>query len=118
MTTVLRGKLGEELTCQYIEKMGMQALHRNYYCRMGEIDIIARDADTIAFIEVKTRSSKKYGTAAEAVTGSKIKKMIATAQVYIMENNLHSNNFRFDVAEVYERDGMYKINYIANAFEV
>ncbi|MDL2237272.1 YraN family protein [Christensenellaceae bacterium OttesenSCG-928-K19] len=111
------GRRGEEFTCSYAVQAGMKVLCNNFHCRAGEIDIIARDGETIVFVEVKTRSNKSYGSAAEAVTPAKIRKIKAAALEYITQNNLHDSNFRFDVAEVYSgSDGM-SINYIRSAFE-
>lgn len=118
MSTVDIGRQGEEYTCAYIEKQGMALLTRNYHCRGGEVDIIAREGDTVVFIEVKTRCGGGFGSGAEAVTPAKIKKIICAAQHYIMKRAPAEESFRFDVAEVDVRDGLYSINYIKNAFEV
>ena len=55
------GKLGEKLAAQYLESKGYEILERNFYCRQGEIDIIAKEKTKIIFIEVKSRTSVKYG---------------------------------------------------------
>ena len=62
------GKAGEEAAVQYLRQHGYRILERNYRCRFGEIDLIARDGRMLAFVEVKTRRSQKYGPAAAAVT--------------------------------------------------
>lgn len=118
MNRVALGRQGEEETCRYVQNTGMAVLERNYFTRTGEIDIIARDGETIVFIEVKTRRGTRYGSAAEAVTPAKIKKILRAAQAYIQAENLHDSNFRFDVAEVYGQGGRFEINYIKHAFEV
>lgn len=66
-----RGKIGEDMATEYLNKKGYKILERNFECRQGEIDIIALDKDEIVFVEVKTRTSKKYGLAAEAVDENK-----------------------------------------------
>lgn len=113
------GKAGEDITCRYIENTGMEILARNFHCRGGEIDIIAQDGNCVAFIEVKTRSSVSYGTAAEAVTIAKQRKITLAAYEYIEKNRLHDGYFRFDVAEVYidKWIGRVTVNYMKNAFE-
>lgn len=111
------GNAGEDFAAAYMQKNGMRLLERNYYCRMGEIDIIAQDGDTVVFAEVKTRAGKSYGTAAEAVTRAKMDKLVKTAYTYIEEKGLHDSNCRFDIAEVYGKGGRFEINYIKNAFE-
>ncbi|MGI6152393.1 MAG: YraN family protein [Christensenellaceae bacterium] len=110
------GKTGEDAVCVYIEKGGGEVLARNYRCAYGEIDVIARQGATICFVEVKTRTSKRYGSAAEAVTPAKMAKIRETALHYIAEHVDSDCNFRFDVAEVYLQNGMPDIHYIENAF--
>ncbi len=111
------GDEGEETACGYMRKNSMEILTRNYRCRGGEIDIIAKDGETIAFVEVKTRTGAKYGTPADAVTRAKMRKIITAAQHYIMLERLTDQNFRFDVAEVTGERGYYSVNYIKSAFE-
>lgn len=110
------GKVGEEAICGYIKNRGMRVVCQNFHCRFGEIDIIAQQGKTMVFIEVKTRKNTKYGSAAEAVTISKMRKIRETAQQYLMENNLFESGVRFDVAEVYLKENKKEINYIENAF--
>lgn len=112
------GNKGEDFVCRYLEGQGTEILARNFHCRTGEIDIISRLGDTIAFVEVKTRSSKAFGTAAEAVTPAKIAKIKAAALEFISGESLGDMNFRFDVAEVYRQaSGTMELNYIESAFE-
>ncbi len=118
MSTVDIGRQGEEYTCAYLQKQGINVLARNYHCRGGEVDIIAREGDTVVFVEVKTRGGGGFGSGAEAVTPAKIKKIIHAAQNYIMNEVPREESFRFDVAEVFLRDGLFSMNYIKNAFEV
>jgi putative endonuclease len=115
-----RGELGgrgEEFACSYMRDSGMKLLARNYRCRAGEIDVIARAGETVVFVEVKTRSGVGFGTAAEAVTRGKQRKLVRAARRYIAEHELEGGGFRFDVAEVYAAGGGMEINYIQNAFE-
>ena len=67
------GKLGEELAVGYLQKQNYKIIERNFECRQGEIDIIALDKNELVFIEVKTRTSIKYGKPAEAVNQIKKK---------------------------------------------
>lgn len=107
------GKFGEDAVCEYIKEYNYEILKRNYHSRYGEIDIIAKDNECIAFIEVKTRKSTAFGTPAEFVTKNKMKKIIKTAIVYLENKDCE---MRFDVAEVYLKNNGYEINYIKNAF--
>ena len=110
------GNAAEEAAAVWIEKnKGYIVLERNYSCAAGEIDIIAKDKDTTVFIEVKYRKNTKKGYPSEAVTELKQKRIIRTAMAYVSENN--TDNIRFDVAEIVEKDGRKYIRYIENAFE-
>ncbi|MDO5015065.1 MAG: YraN family protein [Clostridia bacterium] len=112
-----KGKAGENATVHYLRKKGYKILERNYFCRFGEIDIIAEKGDYLAFVEVKTRSENFLYSPLEAVTTSKQNKILKTAQVYLSKNNLSEKQPRFDIAEVYLIDKkINKINYIENAF--
>lgn len=110
------GNAAEEAAAEWIEKnKGYIVLERNYSCAAGEIDIIAKDKDTTVFIEVKYRKNTKKGYPSEAVTETKQKRIIRTAMAYVSEKN--TENIRFDVAEIVEKDGRKYIRYIENAFE-
>ncbi len=111
------GNKGEDAACAFLEKKGLQVLARNFHCRAGEIDVIARDGDTVAFVEVKTRRGRLFGSAAEAVTPAKRRKLTRAAMEYIDRNGLYGENFRFDIMEVYPQGKCFDINHIENAFE-
>ena len=90
------GDYGEALAKKYCLAAGMKILAQNYKVRGGEIDIIAKDVDTIVFMEVKTRKSTKFGTPAEAIDYKKQQALYRTAERYLYENGLHENKARFD----------------------
>lgn len=116
MTSKEIGDFGENKACEFLENAGIQIIKRNYRCRMGEIDIIARDGDTIVFAEVKTRITKNFGAPAEYVDFRKQEKIIKTALFYTGRDDI---DMRFDVIEVmYRKAGMevLEINHIKNAF--
>lgn len=118
MTTKQIGDFGENAACRFLENKGIQVLKRNYYARGGEIDIIAKDGETIVFAEVKTRVSKDYGTPAEFVDYKKQEKIVKTALGYLGTDDI---NMRFDVIEVmYKPKGdtllVTEINHIKEAF--
>jgi putative endonuclease len=104
------GKSGEKKAASYLKKKGYQILHMNYRCRFGEIDIIAKQGDTVVFVEVKTRSSDKYGLGYESVTASKQEKLLKTTQFFFAENG--ESPARFDVISI---DGK-EVSHIENAF--
>lgn len=110
------GKVGEEEVCKYLLKNNYEILDRNFLCKSGEIDIIAKEKDEYVFIEVKTRASKKYGRPADAVDTNKQKHIINATKYYVYKNYLANKNIRFDVLEVYINKNIMHINHIKNAF--
>ena len=106
------GKKGEALAAAFFKKRGCKLLKKNYRTPFGEADLIFEDGDEIVFVEVKTRSSEKFGTAREAVTLSKQRRYYKIAQLYGLSVG-EEINVRFDVIEV---DGEGKIEYYKNAF--
>lgn len=97
------GIWGENLACQYLEKNNYKIVERNFLCRQGEIDIIAKDftKKELVFIEVKTRSNLKYGNPIEAVNKEKQKHMVRAIQYYLYQHHIHDIPIRIDVLEVY-----------------
>lgn len=106
------GNLGEKLAVEYLQKENYKIIKRNFYCRQGEIDIIATKNEQIIFIEVKTRSSNLFGTPAEAVNILKQKHMKQVANYFLYKNNLIQVSTRFDVIEVMLSNGRFKVNHI------
>ena len=112
------GIWGEVFAARYLRDNGFKILTANYYTRMGEIDLIAREGDCICFIEVKTRKENSFLPAWEAVDEPKIRRLTLTAKSFIAVSKL-SLQPRFDVVEVYLNESLkpVSINYIRNAFE-
>jgi len=94
------GKFGEKVAAIFLKRNGYVILERNFSCLFGEIDIIARDKEAVAFIEVRTRQSDEYGLPVESIRRAKKKKLIRTAWFYIKGRNLEDSLFRFDVVSV------------------
>lgn len=111
------GLIGERVACDFITKKNFEVKKTNYYSRFGEIDIIAQTDKYIVFIEVKSRSDNYIVSPVDSITSSKKKKIIRTALVYMIENNIMLQP-RFDVIEVIKsRDcDILSINHIENAF--
>lgn len=106
------GNKGEKLVEAYLKKQGCKILKRNYRTPFGEADLVVEDGEEIAFVEVKTRTSERYGTPAEAVGKEKQRRYKKIAEFYWISHG-EEPNARFDVAEVYA-DG--KIEYIKYAY--
>lgn len=102
----------EETACRFLVSQGYEVLERNFYSRCGEIDIVARDGEYLAFIEVKYRKSADFGYPSEAVNDRKQQKIRKTAEYYLYRHNLFSVPARFDVVEILGK----KIRVIKNAF--
>ena len=111
------GKAGEEAAVQYLCQQGYQILERNYRCRFGEIDLIARDGRTLAFIEVKTRRSQKFGPAAAAVTLEKQRHLVKASQVYLIQQRKAYEFCRFDVVTIELEAQKPRIELIKDAFQ-
>lgn len=100
MTKIQDGNYGENLACKYLQKLGYRILERNYRIRGGEIDIVAKDKDTLVFIEVKTRWSHEYGLPVESITPWKIKFLLKTAMLYIQKIRWGDREYRLDFVSV------------------
>ena len=95
------GQRGEDIAAAYLARQGWTILGRNVRCgRTGEIDIVARRGGILAFVEVKTRSSGRFGTPGEAVTWRKQTRIRALARHYLMTERPRAAAIRFDVVEV------------------
>lgn len=113
------GQSGEETVIRYLEKNGYTILIKNYRCKIGEIDIIARDGADLVFIEVKTRSGLGYGSPAAAVTIRKQRQITRAAQWYLAEQQLFDAPARFDVISVLCGEAnLPQIDHINNAFDL
>jgi putative endonuclease len=99
------GKSGEDLAVEELERRGYAILARRYRTRHGEIDVVARDGQTIVFVEVKARSSREYGAAAEAVTPWKQRRLVSMATDYLTRHRCAGQACRFDVVAVDTVDG-------------
>lgn len=116
----LLGAFGEDAACRYLRRHGYSILGRNYSCRFGEIDIIARKGKYIVFGEVKLRKNADHGAAMEFVTTAKQRRILATAQLWLMQNPTKLQP-RFDVVEVYAPEGLStrkpEIHHIEDAYQ-
>ena len=100
MTTTELGRRGEEIASQALESQGYQVVEKNWRCRTGEIDIVARDGEYWVFVEVKLRSSDAFGTPEEAVTVAKQKRLLNTGMMYLAEHGLDEVEWRIDVVAI------------------
>lgn len=111
------GQTGENAAARFLQLHGYKILEKNFRSRFGEIDIVALKNETVVFVEVKTRGRGALDTPGASVDVFKQRKLIKTAQFYIINKQLADIDMRFDVIEI-ELYGMRcKINHIENAFE-
>lgn len=111
------GSKGELLASRELEKRGYIVLERNFTCKIGEVDIIAKNNNTLVFIEVRSRTRSNFGYPEETVNYKKQVKLRQVAQYYLNKNHLHHVGCRFDVVGiVWESDKRIKMKLIKNAF--
>jgi len=113
------GRHGEDIAAKYLRRQGFKVIKQNYRCRLGEIDIIARDGEELVFIEVKTRTSHSCGHPAQAVDRRKQGQLVKAAQTFMTETKQHDSPARFDVVAIQlEEDMAAEIDHIRNAFDL
>jgi putative endonuclease len=112
------GKYSERLAVEYLKLKGYRIVETNYRSSQGEIDIIARDKDTLVFVEVKARHSRRFGSAKGAVTPAKQRKISMAALTYLKKHRAMQSRARFDVVTIQTVNGKASIEVIANAFEL
>jgi putative endonuclease len=112
------GKKGEEIAIRFLKKEGYRILERNYVCKMGEMDIIAREKDTLAFIEVKTRTSTTFGPPQLAVNLTKQMQLSKVALYFLKEKRLQDVKARFDVVAILLGPRGEEIELIKDAFDL
>ncbi len=78
-----RGRRAEDAAAIFLQQHGLTLVERNYHCRFGEIDLIARDGGTLVFVEVRMRASDAFGGAAASITAAKREKLLRTARHYL-----------------------------------
>jgi putative endonuclease len=97
------GSLGERIAAAYLTDAGLRLLDRNWRCREGELDIVARDDDALVFCEVKTRRGLGFGHPVEAVTSAKQRRLRTLAHRWLAAHDEHAPELRFDVVGVLVR---------------
>ena len=97
---VRSGEAGEDLACDYLRTRGYEILERNYRCRSGEVDIVAREGAATVFVEVKERHGTSHGEAVEAVTLGKRQRIVRAARLFAATRGLSDSPLRFDVVAI------------------
>jgi putative endonuclease len=111
------GTRGEDIAIEHLESLGFYVVSRNFRTRFGEIDLIARDGDTIVFVEVKARRSRQFGRAVEQITKGKQRKIVKTAGEYLRRSGSLESCVRFDVLAIdILPGGEVRIEHVKGAF--
>jgi putative endonuclease len=101
---LVTGERGERAAARFLRSQGYKVLARRFRGKHGEIDLVARDGDTLAFVEVKTRGSDQFGAPADAVDGEKRRHLTSCAREYLKLLEFPRIPVRFDIVEVYWDD--------------
>jgi putative endonuclease len=109
------GKLGEELAVEFLRKNGYEILETNWTFQKAEIDIIAQKENTLAVVEVKTRSSLEFGLPQDFVKPKKIQLLVKAINEYVVSKDLDIE-VRFDIIAVHKEDKSFAIEHLKDAF--
>lgn len=112
-----RGRRGEEIAGEFLRRKGYRKIAENYRCRMGEIDLVVMDEDTLVFVEVKSRKGMSRGRAEDKITASKRRRLVLLARFFLLERGWLSRPARFDVVTVeWEGEGRRAVTHYRDAF--
>jgi putative endonuclease len=109
------GKLGEELAVEFLQKEGYEILETNWVFQKAEVDIIAKKENTLAIVEVKTRSSLDFGLPQDFVKPKKIQLLLKAVNEYVVKNDLDLE-VRFDIIAVHKEGKSLVIEHLVDAF--
>lgn len=112
-----RGEAGEALALQHLRRAGYALVERNARTRLGEIDLVVERAGTVVFVEVRSRTSDRFGSPLESVDRRKQHRLALLAIQYLARRRLQDRRVRFDVIAIEWQDGAPKISHVENAFE-
>jgi putative endonuclease len=113
------GRSGEALAVRHLERSGYEIAARNWRCRLGEIDIVARRGELLVFVEVRTRSrTERFGTPSESVDWRKQARLRNIVRYYLLAHGLDdATTVRFDVVDIrWNAEGQPAIRHVPNAF--
>ncbi len=116
MDKIKLAQKGESRACSFLKRQGFKILERNFRTRFAEIDIVAKDKETICFVEVKTRSGNDFGLPQDSLTKNKINHISKAALFYLKKKNLSDVPCRFDVVSIIDDLRESKIDLIKDAF--
>ncbi|MEO8330325.1 MAG: YraN family protein [Candidatus Nanopelagicales bacterium] len=109
------GRYGEDVATRHLQAQGFVVLDRNWRCDVGEIDIVAREGDTLVVCEVKTRSGTAFGSPLEAVTATKAARLRRLAACWLRAHDVHPRDIRIDVVGVIGGHGAAEVEHVRGA---
>lgn len=109
-----KGDDAEQKALSFLQQQGLQLLCSNYRCKVGELDLVMKEAEALIIVEVRYRQSEQFGGALASITRQKQARIIAAAQHYVIINRLSHLAIRFDVVAI---AGNQHLNWIKNAFQ-
>jgi putative endonuclease len=112
------GKLGEDVACEALQRLGYAILARRFRTRAGEIDIVAREGSSLVFVEVKARRTTEFGYPLEAVTYRKRRRLCAMAAEYLARCAPRLRSCRFDVVSVLLEGSEPRVDVVRSAFDL
>lgn len=107
-------RIGEEIAANFLKKLGYKIIDRNFRARNTELDIVALNKDTLVFVEVKTRTSEKFGTALESINYFKLKSLVKAAEHYKISHKNLPDVMRIDAISVDLSSKEPKIEHVQN----
>jgi putative endonuclease len=115
-----KGQRAEQLACRYLQAQGLRLAQCNYRCRLGEIDLVMEDCESLVFVEVRCRRNGRFGSAVDSITPAKQARLIAAAQHYLQQTEGAQNKpCRFDVVGITpEQEGINDIIWLQDAFRL
>lgn len=113
------GDIGEDTACDHVHSLGWRIIERNFRSSHGEIDIVARDGESLVFVEVKSYSFRSYSKPVFSISKYKKRCIIHAARTYLKFHNIKNTYCRFDVVAIYrDRNGEEKLEHFKNAFQI
>ena len=94
------GRRGEDLAVVELVRCGYQIVERNWRCRSGEVDVVARRSQAVHFFEVRTRRGREYGTPEESLTPAKQRRMMNVARTYLADHDLYDVDWRLGLVAI------------------
>ena len=111
------GKASEEIAVRFLKDKHLKVIERNFSCRAGELDIIAKDKDIFVFVEVRSVRDSLFHNPLDSITPKKIERLRTLAQIWLKKYNISDAPLRFDaIGIIYKEGTIHTINHIKDAF--